>query len=401
MRYLFFDIECCNGRDICEFGYVITDTEFNILEKDNFTINPENRFNLTGRTDGRDIKLYYPYETYYKSPKFTYFYDRIKKLIEHPDQLIVGHAISNDAWFIRNACKRYKLRPINFKFADTQRMYSEFTNLRRSISLETAGEKLNVEKPKNFHKSDDDSELTMNLVKGMCKELECLLEELIELCNSCSGKSENFDIKYDDVEIRQKKRYESAKSGINNSIRGRNYRMFSWFLDGVKPQGDIIESLLNGKSLCVSLNYEIGHFKEMLSLVQLLKNHNATYKMRASDNDIFVTYSCKDDERNERFCTRLKYVNEAIEKGKIIQIMSFEELLSILEVTEEDLSSISFPEESSFYKKPRSRQKKKASKIIEPKSQGPTLGDLFPELFEKLKNKIDENNQSLSGFLPQ
>lgn len=22
---LFFDIECCNGRNICEFGYVITD----------------------------------------------------------------------------------------------------------------------------------------------------------------------------------------------------------------------------------------------------------------------------------------------------------------------------------------------------------------------------------------
>lgn len=41
MRYLFFDIECCNGRDICEFGYVITDTEFNVLEKNDFTINPE------------------------------------------------------------------------------------------------------------------------------------------------------------------------------------------------------------------------------------------------------------------------------------------------------------------------------------------------------------------------
>lgn len=33
MRYLFFDIECCNGRDICEFGYIITDDKFNILEK--------------------------------------------------------------------------------------------------------------------------------------------------------------------------------------------------------------------------------------------------------------------------------------------------------------------------------------------------------------------------------
>lgn len=391
MRYLFFDIECCNGRDICEFGYVITDTEFNILKKEDFTINPENKFNLTGRSDGRDLELYYPYSTYYKSQKFPFFYDRIKELIEYPDQLIVGHAISNDAGFIRNACKRYKLGPINFKFADTQRMYSEFTNFRNSISLETAGERLNVEKPKYLHKSDDDSELTINLVKGMCKELECSLEELIELCDSCSGKSENFDIKYDDAEIRQKKRYESAKSGINNNIRGRNYRMFLQFLDGVKPQGDIIESPLNGKTLCVSLNYEIGHFKEMLSLVQLLTNHNATYKMRASDNDIFVICSCKDEEGNERYCSRLKHVNEAIEEGKTIQIITFEELLSILGVTEEDLSSMPFPEESSFYKKPRPRQKKKTPKIEEPKSKGPTLGDLFPELFEKLKNELPDD----------
>lgn len=104
----------------------------------------------------------------------------VKKLIEYPDQLIVGHAISNDAGFLRSACRRYKLDPINFKFADSQRMFSEFANIRKSISLETAGENLNVEKPKYLHKSDDDSELTMNLVKGMCKQLDCSLEELIE-----------------------------------------------------------------------------------------------------------------------------------------------------------------------------------------------------------------------------
>lgn len=74
--------------------------------------------------------------------------------------------------------------------------------------------------------------------------------------------------------------------------------MFLQFLDGVKSQGDIVESDLNGKSLCVSLNYEIGHFKEMISLVQLLINHNATYKMRVSDNDIFVTCDANDDEGN-------------------------------------------------------------------------------------------------------
>lgn len=393
MRYLFFDIECCNGRNICEFGYVITDDKFNILEKKDITINPENKFNLTGRPDGRDLYLYYPESTYYRSNKFPYFYENIKKLIEYPDQLIVGHAISNDAGFLRSACRRYKLDPINFKFADSQRMFSEFANIRKSISLETAGENMNVEKPKYLHKSDDDSELTMNLVKGMCKQLDCSLEELIELCDSCFGKSENNQITYDDFEIRQQKRYEAAKSGVNNTVRGRNYRMFLQFLDGVKPQGDIVESDLNDKSLCVSLNYEIGHFKEMLSLVQLLTNHNATYKMRASDNDIFVTCDAKDDEGNIRHCSRLKHVNDVIAEGKNIKIISFDELLKILNVTEEELSTMPFPDASSFYKKakPRQRAKKKEPKFEKKEFKGPTLGDLFPDLFKKLINEIDED----------
>ena len=393
MRYLFFDIECCNGRNICEFGYVITDDKFNILEKKDITINPENKFNLTGRPDGRDLYLYYPESTYYRSNKFPYFYENIKKLIEYPDQLIVGHAISNDAGFLRSACRRYKLAPINFKFADSQRMFSEFANIRKNISLETAGENMNVEKPKYLHKSDDDSELTMNLVKGMCKQLDCSLEELIELCDSCSGKSENNQITYDDFEIRQQKRYEAAKSGVNNTVKGRNYRMFLQFLDGVKPQGDIVESDLNDKSLCVSLNYEIGHFKEMLSLVQLLTNHNATYKMRASDNDIFVTCDAKDDEGNIRHCSRLKHVNDVIAEGKNIKIISFDELLKILNVTEEELSTMPFPDASSFYKKakPRQRAKKKEPKFEKKEFKGPTLGDLFPDLFKKLINEIDED----------
>lgn len=145
---------------------------------------------------------------------------------------------------------------------------------------------------------------------------------------------------------------------INNDIRGRNYIMFLQFLDGVKPQGDIVESDLNGKSLCVSLNYEIGHFKEMLSLVQLLTNHNATYKMKASDNDIFVTCEMKDDEGNLRYCSRLKHVNDAIKKGKDIKIISFDELLKALNVTEEELSAMPFPDASSFYKKPNPKEKR-------------------------------------------
>lgn len=47
MKYLIFDIGCCDGRHIYEFGYVITNDKFEVLEKQVITINPDKPFNLT------------------------------------------------------------------------------------------------------------------------------------------------------------------------------------------------------------------------------------------------------------------------------------------------------------------------------------------------------------------
>ena len=33
MKYLSFDIECCDGKHICEFGYVIVDEKFNTIDE--------------------------------------------------------------------------------------------------------------------------------------------------------------------------------------------------------------------------------------------------------------------------------------------------------------------------------------------------------------------------------
>ena len=46
-----------------------------------------------------------------------------------------------------------------------------------------------------------------------------------------------------------------------------NYIKFMQFLDGVKRQGEIIPSVLNGKSLTITLNYQNVHYKEMLALI--------------------------------------------------------------------------------------------------------------------------------------
>ncbi|MDD6250694.1 MAG: exonuclease domain-containing protein [Bacillales bacterium] len=349
MRYLFLEIRSCNERNICELGYVITDDKFNILEKKDFTINLENKFNLTRRHDGRDLYHCDHESTYYRSNNFPYFYEDIKKLIEYPDQLIVGHSISNCANFLKIACRRYNLNPINFKFFDSKKMYSVFTNLRKNISLEKACEKFNVEEPKYLHKNGVDPELTMNLVRKMCKQLDCSLEKLIELCDSCSEKNDVNQLSYDDFERNQPKRNEESSCISNNNIRGNNYMMFLEFLFEVKPQGDIIKSSLNGKSICISINYEIYHFKEMLSLVQLLANHNAKYKLVASESDLYVTYDDLDEEGNCKCCSRLKYVNDEIAEGKKIKIISFDELLKILNVSEEELSMMPFPDLSSSY----------------------------------------------------
>ena len=131
------------------------------------------------------------------------------------------------------------------------------------------------------------------------------------------------------------------------------------FLDGVKRQGEIIPSVLNGKSLTITLNYQNVHYKEMLALIQLLKNHDCIYKLKASECDYMVTKVVLNDDGSERVCSKLKYVNQAIENGKKINIISFDELLGILKVTEYQLSQMPFPDESSFLKKEKERKLKK------------------------------------------
>lgn len=351
MRYLFFDIECCNGRNICEFGYVITNELFDVLDKQNFTINPEARFNLAGRSNQRNLKLFYPEQKYRNSPKFNVFYERIRNLLTHEDQIIVGHSIVNDAGFLRTAWKRYKYEPINFKFYDSQKMFGEYFNIHRLIALEEAGKKFNTPKPKYMHKSDEDSLATMQLVQGMCQSLDVSLPDLIELCVTCSGKIENNEISFDNNARKAARLLTAVNTDKTNMIRKSNYSLFFQFLDGVTPQGEIIKSKLNGKSICISINYESYHFREMLALIQLIVNHGGTYKLKASQNDYFVTCDIKNQDGIEKFCTRLKYVNESISQGKTITIITFEELLKLLNVEEKNLLQFPLPDEKSFLKR--------------------------------------------------
>ena len=107
MKYLSFDIECCDGQHICEFGYVIIDEKFNVLERDCITINPEYKFKLTGREKESDISLAFPEDVYYNSPTFDVYYERIKRILTTPDCQIIGFSLSNGAAIRLSADGKY------------------------------------------------------------------------------------------------------------------------------------------------------------------------------------------------------------------------------------------------------------------------------------------------------
>ena len=60
--------------------------------------------------------------------------------------------------------------------------------------------------------------------------------------------------------------------------------------------------------------------------------------------------------------------------------MSFDELLNIFGINGKDLSTMPFPEISSFYKKPKRKNNGNKKLTYETKIKEQTIGDLFPEL---------------------
>ncbi len=340
MRYLAFDIECCDGKHICEFGYVITDEKFNVINKSVITINPGCRFNLTGRPDGRDLHLFFSEEQYYNSPGFTTYYDEIKNMLEHHDQIIVGHAVKNDAIFLRTACERYNLAPINFRFFDSQKVYSEYANLTEQISLENAGDKMLLEKSGRLHKSDDDALLSLRLVQVICQLLEIDLAQLMNLCPNACGSSRDNEIRYTGESLEEMLlaiEHDSESLSI-----GKKKECIKKFNENICLEGEIIKSRLNGKKYCFSKKFEIEETKKALILMYLMKNHGCSYNTKVTDNDLYIA---TDEELSTlpKPHSRLVTALEKFKAGDEMEILTFQDLYKLLNVTEDEIRKAHIP----------------------------------------------------------
>lgn len=334
MNYLFFDIECSDGRNMCSFGYVLTDGEFSIKEKRDILINPESYFHTgawgkKNREKDPGIELAYPEKTFRRSPKFDYYYNEIRDLITAPERIVIGFSHINDANYISHACARYKLPSINYKFYDVQNVYRDFKGEKQQVSLEGVLAEFGVDISGYVpHKSDDDAEVSMLAAKSLCEKAGVGAEELFSLYPYCVGELYEYTTT---IAKKPKPVKEGCppKSGTGNSMRGKNRRAFLDLVAAAKPS-EKDNLILSGKKVCFSINYESRHFREMLKFVGLIADLGGRYTVMASDADYFVK-----DPMGAR-CSRIKHAKYAAESGRDVRILSFAEFLELIGAKAED-----------------------------------------------------------------
>lgn len=189
MKLLFIDIECCNGYNICSFGYVLTNDLFEIIKKEDIVINPNRRFKLSRANFDPSIELAYDQEFFYKQPKFNQYYEKIKEILTDKENICFGHSVLSDMRFLNNDCKRYKLPVLKIKSFDTQKIY----NKNKQVKLETIAKELNIDVSNLMkHKSCDDAEISMLILKKICEDKKITIKTLIEENKDCLVKN-NFN----------------------------------------------------------------------------------------------------------------------------------------------------------------------------------------------------------------
>jgi len=202
MRYLFFDIECSNtfygeGK-ICEFGFVITDEQFNILDKHNYVMSPGPKGNHDWSFDNSRARIDKGFERwfdpieYYSCNEFPYFYDRIYELLTDKDTLVFGFAVENDINYIDYTCYRYNKEKPKYFAIDTKHITDAYAKIypdsRFKAGLDDCFKKfysVNEFIRIKAHKAVNDAYMTMMVMKAMCNLYKKNVNELVSLYPGC------------------------------------------------------------------------------------------------------------------------------------------------------------------------------------------------------------------------
>ena len=362
MRYLSFDIECCDGHHICEFGYVLIDEQFNILERDCLTIDPGHKFKLTGREHESDIQLAFPEEVYYSSPKFDFYYDRIKALLTMKECQIIGFSLSNDTGFLATACELFGKEPIPFTYYDFQKLYQGYTKAKNRTSVEGIVKELEIIGIQ-LHKSDDDAYAVIKALQIIGEREKLTLSETLEML-----KQKNKSYKAERAREHNLSLIEKINSGNSKAQR----EFLKNFIHRLKVSEEKKEAIFFGKIVCISSHFQAKRFNEFLAVIKRVYEYGATYTGKVSMCDIFIEY--QDGEEED---VRMAIVKKVVENGeKEITILSLAEALKLLGLAEKDLNKVDYIN-CKLYTERKTRKYQKSQTYIDKNEKPTTIGDVL------------------------
>lgn len=321
MKYLFFDIECASvhgGSKMCSFGYVLTDEHLNIIEKDDLIINPKSEWDWYALEN----ILFYPKEYYEGFPSFDERYQKISSLFSN-DTIALGHGVTNDARFINDDCKRYKLPFIDFVFYDCADIYKEFLNDKEVKSLDKVSKEIGHHEQGEKHKSLEDAELVYEYTKEMCKQMDTELSELLSLAYKCKGKNVSGNCAYRNKSNKDKKKQKDTG------------KLYEYFIKYVKPNCEKDDKFLESKKIAISCEFEKANFKPMLLIIQLISNLGGEYVTDPKKANVFVSANRSDKRGNIEYCDREIEIDSLIDEGKDIEKLTLYEFLGIIDYDED------------------------------------------------------------------
>ena len=360
MKYLSFDIECCDGQHICEFGYVIIDENFNVLERDCITINPEQKFQLSRPGEESEIKLAFSEEEYRSSPTFAFYYERIKKVLTTPDCQIVGFSLQNDAGFLATAYELYGKEPVGFTFYDFQKLYQAYTKANRSPSVQGFVEELQIEDI-TLHKSVDDAWAVLRALQIIGEKEKLSLPETLVMLRKCNKNYQAERAKEHNLNL-----IEKIKSG---NSKAQNEFMKN-FIRRIEKLNSSKKGIFANKTICISSHFQKKRFNEFIAIIEKVYACGGTYVGRASECNIFMEYQDGEDEE-----IRYTVVKQTIElENKDIQIYTLEEMLKELEMSLEDLTKVDYINSKTLVDRKKRRTEKNHS-YIDKDSKPTTIGD--------------------------
>lgn len=366
MNYLSFDIECCNGVNLCEFGYVLFDENFNVLEKKCITINPRHKFRLSDRGDGRDMELAFPQSVYECSPEFSYYYDELKKLLTCKNNVVLGFSVRNDKRFLYSACKKYKLPSFEFDCTDIQLLYRAYVGESNLSSVSKIVAKLGLSQIV-IHKSDDDAMAVVEILKFMSNEQNIKLPELLTFLKT---KHEKFEQEISCKRI--EKKLEKIKKGDNREQDD----YLEKFIQKVNFQITNSNSVLYRKKIALSSIFQKTKFNEYVALIVCLMKVGAEYTNKVSECEYYVDYVGSDE-----YDFRKQFLDEMSAKDKSrIKIIGYKDLLDILSIKEAELSKNNWIDASILEtRESKVNDSSKLNHVKSPVVASETIGNILKE----------------------